>query len=273
MGTNISNARARSDQRSIDRNKDLQERLSRDRLRNLQVKDRVPVGRIPDDIFGDAIARDLINQAARQDRLRDLQSGFEQAYSVNTNLTPEARGGLGGYDPGSAGDEMDTPQGIANLFQSSYMAPQSDPRFMAAENNPMAKYTNPFVDVLAGMQTNPRTGEKFDMTNTQDRYDFFNLTQDTVAREKDLSKQRQSDDDRADRARLAAQPQTPDPCPEGYRLDPMSQICVPTDDTTDTTPGTGRVYETMVAPQENYTQVTAPLNIPKINLPDIFTGN
>ena len=60
MGTNISNARARSDQRSIDRNKDLQERLSRDRLRNLQVKDRVPVGRIPDDIFGDAIARELI---------------------------------------------------------------------------------------------------------------------------------------------------------------------------------------------------------------------
>ena len=225
---------------------------------NLQVKDRVPVGRTPDDIFGDAIA-------------------------MGGQITPAQRASLGNYDLGSAGDEMDeaqltvrTPeetQGLANLFQSSYMAPQSDPRFMAAENNPMAKYTNPFVDVLAGMQTNPRTGEKFDMTNTQDRYDFFNLTQDTVSREKDLSKQRQLDDDRADRARLAAQPQTPDPCPEGYRLDPMSQICVPTDDTTDTTPGTGRVYETMVAPQENYTQVTAPLNIPKINLPDIFTGN
>ena len=203
-----------------------------------------------------------------------------QAYE---GLTDQNTGGIasliGRQDgPGTAAFNNPLNRFPPGMLQSNYMADSGDlgkmdKKYMAAENNPMAKYTNPFVDVLAGMQTNPRTGEKFDMTNTQDRYDFFNLTQDTVAREKDLSKQRQSDDDRADRARLAAQNQPVDPCPEGYRLDPMSQICVPTDDTTDTTPGTGRVYETMVAPQENYTQVTAPLNIPKINLPDIFTGN
>ena len=82
------------------------------------------------------------------------------------------------------------------------------------------------------------------------------------------------DDERAERAAmLAVQNQPVDPCPEGYRLDPMSKVCVPTDDTTtDTAPGTGRVYETMTKPQENYTAATN-FNVPGINLPDIFTGN
>jgi hypothetical protein len=82
---------------------------------------------------------------------------------------------------------------------------------------------------------------------------------------------RKKDQDRA-LAALAAQQQQPvDPCPEGYRMDPVSKVCVPTDDTTDTDPVT-RTYDTMTKPQENYTAATN-FNVPAINLPDIFTGN
>ena len=98
-------------------------------------------------------------------------------------------------------------------------------------------------------------------------------TQQTKARNDELAEQRRKDQERAERAAmLAAQNQPVDPCPEGYRLDPVSKVCVPTDDTTmDTAPGTGRVYETMTAPQENYTAASN-FTVPTINLPDIFTG-
>jgi hypothetical protein len=87
---------------------------------------------------------------------------------------------------------------------------------------------------------------------------------------RDQQEMRNKDRDRALAA--AAQNQPVDPCPEGYRLDPMSKVCVPTDDmTTDPVPGTGRVYETMTAPQENYTAASN-FAVPTINLPDIFTG-
>ena len=106
---------------------------------------------------------------------------------------------------------------------------------------------------------------------------LYEMDQDTqrqlLANERE-DKQRRLDDERRERAAmLAAQNQPVDPCPEGYRLDPVSQVCVPTDDTTEPEAGTGRVYETMTLPQENYTPYTGPLNIPSITLPDIFTGN
>ena len=65
-----------------------------------------------------------------------------------------------------------------------------------------------------------------------------------MARNEELEEfSRKDREDRERAALLAAQNQPVDPCPEGYRLDPMSKVCVPTDDTTtDTAPGTGRVY-------------------------------
>ena len=104
--------------------------------------------------------------------------------------------------------------------------------------------------------------------------DLKRRTQQTIARDQELGDDRRKDQEERERAALlAAQNQPVDPCPEGYRLDPMSKVCVPTDDTTtDTAPGTGRVYETMTKPQENYTAATN-FNVPGINLPDIFTGS
>ena len=82
------------------------------------------------------------------------------------------------------------------------------------------------------------------------------------------------DDERRERATmLAAQQQQPvDPCPEGYRLDPVSKVCVPTDDTTQPDNLAPRTYDTMTRPEPNYTPATN-FNIPAITLPDILTGN
>ena len=182
------------------------------------------------------------------------------------------------YDPTNTEEMRYVSDPITGAMQGSYMAApgdlgKMDERFMAAENNPLAQFTNPIVNAIAGMQTNPRTGEKFDMTNPDDRYDFYNLTQDTKKASEEAAEARKLDQDRLARMALAAQqPQTSDPCPEGYRLDPVSQVCVPTDDTTEPGTDTGRVYEPLAVPQANYTPYTGPLNIPSITLPDIFTG-
>ena len=182
------------------------------------------------------------------------------------------------YDPTNTEEMRYVSDPITGAMQGSYMAApgdlgKMDERFMAAENNPLAQFTNPIVNAIAGMQTNPRTGEKFDMTNPDDRYDFYNLTQDTKKASEEAAEARKLDQDRLARMAVAAQhPQTSDPCPEGYRLDPVSQVCVPTDDTTEPGTDTGRVYEPLAVPQANYTPYTGPLNIPSITLPDIFTG-
>ena len=182
------------------------------------------------------------------------------------------------YDPTNTEEMRYVSDPITGAMQGSYMAApgdlgKMDERFMAAENNPLAQFTNPIVNAIAGMQTNPRTGEKFAMTNPDDRYDFYNLTQDTKKASEEAAEARKLDQDRLARMALAAQqPQTSDPCPEGYRLDPVSQVCVPTDDTTEPGTDTGRVYEPLAVPQANYTPYTGPLNIPSITLPDIFTG-
>ena len=235
-----------------------------------------------DDIFGDAIAKQLEAEETRNyiSMLANNPNLVAQNPNQYAGLTDQNTGGIAsliGRQDGPGTDAYNDPA-KRFAFKDQYRTDNTpvrlyDTDFQAAENNPMAEYTNPLVNVLAGLQTNPRTGKKFDMTNPDDRYDFYNLTQDTVGKEDALIQQRQLDEDRAQLAAAAQQPQTFDPCPEGYRLDPITRSCVPTDDTTDTTPGTGRVYETMVAPQENYSQVTAPSNIPRINMPDIFTGN
>ena len=151
----------------------------------------------------------------------------------------------------------------------------------------------PFVPIAqppAPPEGTPNVGQGFDPKNTgvsstvkglaellgynmDSREGLAEYFRDTALADKayrDQQEMRNKDRDRALAA--AAQNQPVDPCPEGYRLDPMSKVCVPTDDTTtDTAPGTGRVYETMTAPQENYTAASN-FAVPTINLPDIFTG-
>ena len=71
---------------------------------------------------------------------------------------------------------------------------------------------------------------------------------------------------------LAAQQQQQqpvDPCPEGYRMDPVSKVCVPVDDTIDTDP-VKRTYDTMTRPEPNYTAATN-FTVPTVTLPDIFS--
>lgn len=95
-----------------------------------------------------------------------------------------------------------------------------------------------------------------------------------MARNEELEEfSRKDREDRERAALLAAQQQQPvDPCPEGYRLDPVSKVCVPVDDTTEPTDPVTRTYDTMTRPEPNYTAATN-FNVPAINLPDIFTGN
>ena len=80
------------------------------------------------------------------------------------------------------------------------------------------------------------------------------------------------DDERRERAAmLAAQQQQPiDPCPEGYRLDPVSKVCVPVDDTTEPDNIAPRTYDTMTRPEPNYTAATN-FTVPTVTLPDIFS--
>ena len=113
----------------------------------------------------------------------------------------------------------------------------------------------------------------YDTDSMRGLYEMEQDKKAAMARDQELGDDRRKDQEERERAALlAAQNQPVDPCPEGYRLDPMSKVCVPTDDmTTDTAPGTGRVYETMTAPQENYTAATN-FNVPSINLPDVLSG-
>ena len=171
-------------------------------------------------------------------------------------------------------------QGIASMFPdpTGGYATRGDPResFAArdvaideiANMNPLVKGIHNVYARMFGLGTD----DKGNIT-PEALIDLKRQTQQTMARGQELDDDRRKDQERAERAAmLAAQNQPVDPCPEGYRMDPMSKVCVPTDDTTtDTAPGTGRVYETMTAPQENYTAASN-FAVPTINLPDIFTG-
>jgi len=144
--------------------------------------------------------------------------------------------------------------------------------------------TDEYGDPLGG--DNFAVGRKFDNPDTARRLGFIPVGRDAggnIVYDVDpavkASQERQDrdsrlDDERAERAAmLAAQQQQPvDPCPEGYRMDPVSKVCVPTDDTTEPDNITPRTYDTMTRPEPNYTPATN-FNIPAITLPDILTGN
>lgn len=110
-------------------------------------------------------------------------------------------------DLGSATPIFKTSQPIvdANLaFGGSdvFSTPYADEGFAKAEANPLNKYVAPVTNFIAGLQTNPNTGQKFDMSNTSDRYDYYNLTQQTKEASERAAEARRRDQDR-EAAKLA----------------------------------------------------------------------
>ncbi len=80
-----------------------------------------------------------------------------------------------------------------------FSTPYADEGFAKAEANPLNKYVAPVTNFIAGLQTNPNTGQKFDMSNTSDRYDYYNLTQQTKEASERAAEARRRDQDRAER--------------------------------------------------------------------------
>ena len=80
-----------------------------------------------------------------------------------------------------------------------FSTPYADAGFAKAEANPLNKYVAPVTNFIAGLQTNPNTGQKFDMSNTSDRYDYYNLTQQTKEASERAAEARRRDQDRAER--------------------------------------------------------------------------
>jgi len=80
-----------------------------------------------------------------------------------------------------------------------FSTPYADEGFAKAEANPANKYVSPFVNFMAGLQTNPNTGQKYDMSSTSDRYDFYNLTQRTNEASNRAAEERKRDQDSAQR--------------------------------------------------------------------------
>ena len=158
-----------------------------------------------------------------------------------------------------------------------------------------AMRTRPFVPIAqppAPPEGTPNVGQGFDPKNTgvsstvkglaellgydmDSREGLAEYFRDTALADKAYSDQqemRNKDRDRAlAAAALAAQQQQPvDPCPEGYRMDPVSKVCVPVDDTTEPVEITKRTYETMTEPVADYTAKTD-FTVPTVTLPDILT--
>jgi len=107
-----------------------------------------------------------------------------------------------------------------------FSTPYADAGFAKAEANPLNKYVAPVTNFIAGLQTNPNTGQKFDMSNTSDRYDYYNLTQQTKEASERAAEARRRDQDR-EAAKLA----------EEQRLRDMIQgMLPPTAATAPTTP-------------------------------------
>jgi hypothetical protein len=234
----------------------------------------------------------LSNQMDPQDNLGSVQSPF-------TTVINSPRGG-GPFDGGNFLTSIPASLGIANALtdptggsgppsarglagintQGGYLGDElfNTPTDLGASIDPYEQMgdnllggdastvygINPIVKRIAEFQG-------YDMDTDEGVRKYLADTQQTMEDSGDALEARRKDQDRA-LAALAAQQQQPvDPCPEGYRLDPVSKVCVPTDDTTDTDP-VKRTYDTMTRPEPNYTAATG-FTVPSINLPDIFTGS
>jgi hypothetical protein len=181
-------------------------------------------------------------------------------------------------DPGyEAALQKATPSGLGGIFQGILGS-------LTGSNPAVYMQTDEYGDPMGG--GNYAVGRTFENPDTARRLGFIPVGRDAggnIVYDVDpavkASQERQErdsrlDDERRERAAmLAAQQQQPvDPCPEGYRMDPVSKVCVPVDDTTEPEETTPRTYDTMTRPEPNYTPATN-FNIPAITLPDILTGN
>jgi len=119
----------------------------------------------------------------RGDRAKD-DSFIESQYDTDANIIDNINADIAF---GGSGKEED------DVFSTPY----ADAGFAKAEANPLNKYVAPVTNFVAGLQTNPNTGEKFDMSNTSDRYDYYNLTQQTKDASDRAAEARRRDQDRA----------------------------------------------------------------------------
>ena len=178
-------------------------------------------------------------------------------------------------DPGyEAALQKATPSGLGGIFQGILGS-------LTGSNPAVYMQTDEYGDPMGG--GNYAVGRTFENADTARRLGFIPVGRDaggnivydvdpavkaSQARQEEYSRKDREDRERA--ALAAQQQQSVDPCPEGYRMDPVSKVCVPTDDTTDTDP-VKRTYDTMTRPEPNYTAATG-FTVPSINLPDIFGG-
>jgi hypothetical protein len=200
------------------------------------------------------------------------------------SLAPQGISSLGITPAGKASsmppqnliDQMN-PTGVAGIAQGILGS-------LTGSSPAIYNLTDEYGDPLGG--DNFGLGRKFDNPDTARRLGFIPVGRDAAgnivydldpaikASQERQERDSRLDDERRERAAmLAAQQQQPvDPCPEGYRMDPVTKVCVPVDDTTEPEETTPRTYDTMTRPEPNYTPATN-FNIPAITLPDILTGN
>lgn len=177
-------------------------------------------------------------------------------------------------DPGyEAALQKATPSGLGGIFQGILGS-------LTNSNPAVYMQTDEYGDPMGG--GNYAVGRTFENADTARRLGFIPVGRDAggnivydvdpaiTKSQEDQEKFSRLDDERRERAAmLAAQQQQPvDPCPEGYRMDPVSKVCVPVDDTIDTDP-VKRTYDTMTRPEPNYTPATG-ITLPAITLPDIL---
>ena len=205
---------------------------------------------------------------------RELLQSYNPQGIPSLGITPAGK--ASSMPPQNLIDQMN-PTGVAGIAQGILGS-------LTGSSPAIYNLTDEYGDPLGG--DNFAVGRTFDNSDTARRLGFIPVGRDAggnIVYDVDpavkASQERQErdsrlDDERRERAAmLAAQQQQPvDPCPEGYRMDPVSKVCVPVDDTTEPDNITPRTYDTMTRPEPNYTPATN-FNIPAITLPDILTGN
>ena len=207
--------------------------------------------------------------------------GGEGTYELLQSYNPQGISNLGITPAGKASSmppqnliDKATPSGLGGIFQGILGS-------LTNSNPAVYMQTDEYGDPMGG--GNYAVGRTFENPDTARRLGFIPVGRDAggnIVYDVDpavkASQERQDrdsrlDDERRERAAmLAAQQQQPvDPCPEGYRMDPVSKVCVPTDDTTQPDNLATRTYDTMTRPEPNYTPATG-FTLPAITLPDIL---
>ena len=226
--------------------------------------------------------RDIANQVfdpARPQNFRDQELDMMQGTAPlgipSIGVNPVSGIGYPEYSSGGGGSQAQA-QGLGGylgdqLFNTpTDLGASIDPYEQMGDNllggDASTVYgINPIVKRIAEFQG-------YDMDTDEGVRKYLADTKQTMEDSGDALEARRKDQDREIAAMLAAQQQQPvDPCPEGYRMDPVSKVCVPTDDTTEPTDPVKRTYDTMTRPEPNYTAATG-FTVPAITLPDILSG-